>query len=110
MADLIFSVTDLRHLRFRCIGRGKHTINVVLQFADSTDKLLPKQLSITGLQLSERDLQEDYYGGCDELHVYDQNLSGAQLDFGRFNIQFWLRGEMIGEHLADDVAMRPVDR
>lgn len=109
MAEPIFHIADLRHLRCSHVRQGRRTVDVVLQFADPTGKLLPKKLDVAGLQLSERELQDDYYGGCDEIRVFDQNISGAQLEFGRFVIQFWLRGEIICERVADSVTVRSVE-
>ncbi len=79
----------------------------MLRFEDSKGRPLPTLLRLGGLRIDEWCIQEHIYAACDEIRVLDQNLDGAQLEFGRFLVQFVRRGGVVGQHLADSAAAVP---
>jgi hypothetical protein len=106
MAKLVFDFTGIDRLRWEFVARSGEPEDVVLNFADSEGRLLPKKLVISGFQMSEWHFQEQVYDRCDEVRVLDQNLDGAQLEFGRFVVQFVRSGKVLGEHAVDLVEIR----
>jgi hypothetical protein len=106
MANQIFNITAIDHLKWEFVADGADSNNVVLRFIDSNGRLLPEALNITGFKISEWHFQERIYDRSDEVRVLDQNLDGAQLEFGRFVVQFVRHGKVVGQHIADSVTVR----
>jgi hypothetical protein len=106
MVNPAFNITGVNRFQWDSVADRGDASDVVLRFADSKQRLLPKALDLAGFRMRDWHFQEKVYDGCDEVRVLDQNLDGAQLEFGRFVVQFVRRGEVVGEHIADSVAVR----
>jgi hypothetical protein len=106
MARPVFNITGVDRLRWEFVTDRGDENDVVLRFADSKGRLRPNELHISAFRMSEWHFQEQVYDGSDEVRVLDQNLDGAQLEFGRFVVQFVRRGKVVGQHTADSVAAR----
>ena len=102
----VFDVTGIDHLRWEHVAFGEDACDVVLRFAAKKGRTFPRALDISGLQMSDWHFTECVYNRCDEVRVFDQNEAGAQLEFGRFVVQFVCDGEVVGQHIADSVAVR----
>jgi hypothetical protein len=109
MTTPLFSITGIDHLRWEYVAFGEDTRDVVLRFAASKGRTFPRALDISGLQMSDWHFTECVYNRCDEVRVYHQNEEGAQLEFGRFVVQFVYDGEVVGQHIADSVAVRQAE-
>lgn len=106
MAEPIFEITDVYRLRWQFVRESDDASDVVLRFADSNQRLLGKELHICGFRMGDWHFQEGIYDRCDEVRIFDQNLDGAQLEFGRFVVQFVRNGEVVGQHVADTLTIR----
>jgi hypothetical protein len=106
MATPVYTVTGIDHLSWEYIAFGEDERDVVLRFAGLKPKSFPKALDIAGLRMGDWYFTECVYNQCDEVRIFDRGDS-AQLEFGRFTVQFVRQGEIVGEHSADSVAIRP---
>ncbi len=106
MGTPVFDITGIDHLRWEYIAFAEDVRDVVLRFAGVNRSSFPKALDIAGLQMSDWYFTECFYNRCDEVRVYDHNRDGAQHAFGRFLVEFVQHGEVVGQHLADSVAVR----
>ena len=107
MAPPAFNITGIDHLRWEYVRGGGDVRDVVLRFAGPKVRFRGA-LDICGFQMSDWHFAEGVYNGCDEVRVIDQNEDGAQLEFGRFVVQFVHQGEVVGQHIADLVSVRRV--
>jgi hypothetical protein len=106
MTKPVYDITGIDHLRWEYVALGEDTRDVVLRFAAKKGRTFPRALDIRGLRMSDWHFAECVYNRCDEVRIFDENQDGAQLEFGRFLVQFVDDGEVVGEHIADSVAVR----
>jgi hypothetical protein len=106
MTTPAFNIIGIDHLRWEFVAFGEDVRDVVLRFASSKGRTFPRALDIAGLQMSDWHFAEGIYNQCDEVRVFDKNQDCAQLELGRFVVQFVCNGEVIGQHIADSVENR----
>jgi hypothetical protein len=105
MSTPLYDIRGIDHLRWEYVAGGGDTRDVVLRFAGPKVRFTGA-FSVTGFRMSDWHFTEGVYNWCDEVRVFDQNEDGAQLEFGRFLVQFVRHGEVLGQHFADSVAIR----
>lgn len=99
MAAPVFNLSGIHRILWDHGNGNKMRVS----FADSEGRLLRQALILGGFQTGSRYLQGGIYDSCDQVQVFDHNVDGAQLEFGRYVVRFLRRGETVGEHVADSL-------